>query len=161
MTPLFETVTDLHDGADVLRRRRYGVIEMVDGRLRQIRLRPFPKLISAPEVLLLGRWIHRKRRGDRCLVFYNQPRRHDQFLAVTYAVSSRNSTLASLRQAQAVLDEIARLKGIDALLCDVATSRISERLLRRWGWEPHAPVRWHRNFIKRFVKKPLPPLSVS
>ncbi|NQT40504.1 MAG: hypothetical protein HQ581_23630 [Planctomycetes bacterium] len=160
MTPLFETVTDLHDGADVLRRRRYGVIEVVDGRLRRIRLRPFPKLISAPEVLLLGRWIHRRRRGDRFLVFYNHPRRHDRFMAVTYTVSNRDSTLASAQQARDVLEEIARLKGIDALLCDVATSRISERLLRRWGWEPHAPVRWHRNFIKRFVKEAAAPLSV-
>ena len=44
----------------------------------------------------------------------------------------------------------ARIKRSDALLCDVASNRISDRLMRRWGWESHKPQRWHRNFIKRF-----------
>ena len=41
----FETVTDLAAGAETLRRRAYGVIEMVDGRFRRIGLRPFPKIM--------------------------------------------------------------------------------------------------------------------
>ena len=49
-----------------------------------------------------------------------------------------------------VLDQIARLKRTDALLCDIAGSRISDRLMSRFGWEPHKPQRWHRNYIKRF-----------
>jgi len=36
-----------------------------------------------------------------------------------------------------VLDEIARIKGADALLCEVANFRISDRLMTRWGWTPH------------------------
>jgi hypothetical protein len=49
-----------------------------------------------------------------------------------------------------VLDEVARLKASDAILCDVWNWRISDRLLARWGWQPHKPDRWHRHFIKRF-----------
>ena len=49
-----------------------------------------------------------------------------------------------------VLDEVAWLKRTDALLCDVWNERISPRLLARWGWEPHKPQPWHRNYIKRF-----------
>jgi hypothetical protein len=36
------------------------------------------------------------------------------------------------------------------MVCDVANSRLSDRLLTRQGWEKHKPQRWHRNFIKRF-----------
>jgi hypothetical protein len=56
-----------------------------------------------------------------------------------------------------VLDEIARLKRSDALLCDVSNWRISERLMARFGWEPHCPSRWHRHYIKRFYGEYPPP----
>jgi hypothetical protein len=140
---------DLAAAAGTLRRRRYGVIEVIGGRLHAIHLRPFAKRVSWWQSHLLGRWIHDRRRGDRCLVFYNQPWRQPVFLALSYAVSSRDTTLASIRRALDVLDEIARLKGTLAIVGDVCNARISDRLLKRWGWEPHAPMRWHRNFIKR------------
>ena len=40
--PLWETVVDLTAQADVVRRRRYGVIELRDGRLASIHFRPLP-----------------------------------------------------------------------------------------------------------------------
>ena len=52
------TVTDWDSGQDVLRRRRYGVIETRGGRLWSIRLRPFPKLIAWPEIALQRAQIH-------------------------------------------------------------------------------------------------------
>ena len=162
MQPLFETVTDLSSGADVLRRRAYGVIEAVEGRFRRIRLRPLPKLASVPEILLVGGTIHRHRCGDRCLVYYNQPRRFRNFLAVKYVVSGRGTKLGTVCRALEVLDEVARLKGTDALLCDVANRRLSSAVLARWGWEPHCPSRWHRHYIKRFYgSHPPPPAWLS
>lgn len=148
--PLWETVTDLSEGAEVLRRRHYGVIEVADGRLCRVLLRPVPKLISAPEILLFGGWHHRHCPGDRVRLYYNQPWRFPNFLALKYAVSSRQTTFGTLARALAVLDEIARLKGSDALLCDVGNWRISRRALARWGWVPHCPSFWHRHYIKRF-----------
>jgi hypothetical protein len=159
--PLFETVTDLAAGAETLRRRPYGVIEVTDQGLTRVRLRPFPKLISLPEAVFLGQWRHARRRGDRCWLYYNQPRRFRSFLALKYVVSTRGTTLRTFRTALAVLDEIARLKGTDAILCDVSSSRISDRLLARWGWEPHKPSRWHRHFIKRFYGQYPPPISAA
>ena len=58
--------------------------------------------------------------------------------------------MGTLIRASAVLDEIARLKQSDALLCDVSSGRITTRLLSRWGWEPHCPSWFHRHYIKRF-----------
>ena len=150
MPPFFEIVTDLAAQAEVVRRRRYGVIEVADGRFRRLRFRPLPKLASLAEALLWGRWFHRRRPGNRCWLYYNQPRSFPNFLALKYVVSARRTTPATIHTALAVLDEIARLKGTDALLCDVANLRISDRLLDRLGWQPHKPQRWHRNFIKRF-----------
>jgi hypothetical protein len=150
MQPWFETVTDIAAQAEVVRRRRYGVIEVADGRLVRLRLRPLPKLGTSAEVVLWGRWFHRRQAGDRCWLYYNQPRAYSNFLALRYLVSTRHARLATIHTVLAALDEIARLKGADALLCDAANLRISDRTLARAGWEPHKPEAWHRNFIKRF-----------
>ncbi len=150
MPPLFETVTDLTAQADVVRRRRYGVIEVVAGQFQSLRLRPFPKLFSLSEIIYWDeRWV-RRASGDRCLLYYNQPRNHPNFLALKYIVSSRDCSLKTFRRTVFLLDEIARIKRSDALLCDASNLRISDRLFARWGWQAHRPQRWHRNFIKRF-----------
>jgi hypothetical protein len=148
--PLFETVTDLIQGADSLRRRRYGVIEVADGQFRRIMLRPLPKIVSAPGILLIGGRRHRQQSGDHIRIFYNQPWRFPNYLVLKYIESARGTSLGTLTRALALLDEIARLKQSDALLCDVASGRITTKLLSRWGWEPHCPSRFHRHYIKRF-----------
>jgi len=148
--PLLQTVTDLEDGAEVLRLRRYGVIEARQGRFYRVRLRPFPKIASVPEILSLGKLQHQYFWGDRCVVYYNQPRRFPNYIAVKYFVTARGTRLATVWRALAALDEIARLKGADALLCDVANWRLSTAIMVRLGWEPHCPSRWHRFFIRRF-----------
>ena len=75
------------------------------------------------------------------------------FLALVHVVSNADTSYPTIRQAATVLDEIARLKRTDAIVCHVANDRISDRLLRRWGWEQHAPQLRGRNFIKRFYGK--------
>ncbi len=161
--PLFESITNLTEGADLLRRRRYGVIEFAEGRLQRIVLRPLPKIISAPNVLLLGDWLHRHRSGDAIRLYYNQPLRFPNFLVLKYAESARETSYGTLAGALAVLDQIARLKHSDALLCDVMNHRITTRLFSRFGWEPHCPAWFHRHYIKRFygVYPTMPKLFVS
>ena len=148
--PLFETVTDLYRQADVIQRRSYGVIEMVEGRFRRVLLRPFPKYVSLFEALFWGGFCHRRLAGDRLRLFYNQPRQHAKYLSLKYAISSRDTSLATMLGALAVLDEIACIKRSDAILTDAANFRISDRFLRRQGWERHTKARYHRNYIKRF-----------
>jgi hypothetical protein len=148
--PLFETVADLDEGAETLRRRPYGVIEVADGRLCRVVLRPFPKVVSVPGILLVGGWRHRHCPGDRLRLYYNQPRRFSNFLVLKYVESTRDTSMASLTRALAVLDEVARIKKSDALLCDVSNWRITTKLIARWGWTPHNPSRFHRHYIKRF-----------
>lgn len=143
-----------------LRAGRYGVIEVRAGRLHAIHLRWWPKIVSALESEYWGRRYHDARPGDHCLLYYNQPWRFPGFLALTYVLSSRDCTFATAHRAAETLDEVARVKRTDALLCDAWNTRISDRLLTRWGWEPHKPQRWHRNYIKRFYGS-YPPASRS
>ncbi|HEV3341865.1 MAG TPA: hypothetical protein VG125_15975 [Pirellulales bacterium] len=147
----FETVTDLADEHQraVVRRRRYGLIETSGDRLERISFRPLPKL-AAPFDLPWGRLVHRSAGGNRCWLYFNQPRGLEQFLALKLVVSTRQATLACFRGALEALDEVARIKQTHAIVCDAAYWRISDRLLARWGWLPHKPQPWHRNFIKRF-----------
>ncbi len=147
---LFESVQDLQRGAGRLRRRAYGMIVIEDERLKEIRLRPWPKIISVAEISLVGRGFHNRADGNRCWLYYNQPRGHRSFLALKYVVSSRQATLRTFRSSLIVLDEIARIKRTDAIVCEVSNLRISERLLKRWGWESHVPSSRRRHYIKRF-----------
>ena len=152
-SPFFETVFDLTAGAETLRCRPYGVIEAADGAFREVRIRPFPKIASVPEAMFLGGWRHRFcaatafgsitiSRGDSAI---------SSFCA--YVVSNRDTSLATVRRALDALEEIARLKQSDALLCDAGNWRISAKLLDRLGWAPHCPSRWHRHYIKRFYSR--------
>jgi hypothetical protein len=148
--PLFETITDLSAGAEVIHRRSYGVIETAAGRFVGIRFRPYPKWASLPEVLYWGERRHRRWSDDRCLLYFNQPWRFPNYLAVPYVVSGQGTKLATFYATLAALDAVARIKRSDAILADVLNIRISDRLLARQGWSPHKPSRWHRHFIKRF-----------
>jgi hypothetical protein len=145
-----EAICDLDAERERLRARRHGVIETVGGELRAVHLRPWPKLVSLTELWPLGPRYHARGDADRCLLYYNQPRRMANFLALKYVVSTRGTSYRTFRAALKVLDAIAELKRIDAIVCDAANIRLSDRLMARLGWEPHKPQRWHRNFIRRF-----------
>jgi hypothetical protein len=140
---------DLDRHAPLLVQRRYGRIIAEDGALRSIQFRPFSRRVTIIEHQLLGQRFHCKRSGNLAWIDYNHPRRHGDFLSVAYFVSTRDASLATCHSAIAALETIARLKGCHAILCDAANSRITEVLLRRYGFEPHAPMRWHCNYIKR------------
>ena len=150
MLQIFPPITDWSTERKRLARGRYGVIEAAQGRLVAVHLRPWPKLLSWPELWPVAADYHVRGGDDRCWLYYNQPRGHANFLSLKYLASTRGATLATVRAAVDALDLLAELKGIDALLCDAANRRISDRALMRWGWQPHKPQRWRRNFIKRF-----------
>jgi hypothetical protein len=151
--PWFESIADLSASAATVRRRRYGVIEVVDGKLRGIHLRPFPRIILWVEAWWRRSTRQRKKPRDCCRLYYAQPLWHSNYLSVNYVESSPGTSYASFRLATVILDHIARLKCSDAVFCDVTNDKISDRLLRRWGWEPLRAGAWHRVFIKRFYGK--------
>lgn len=144
------TVYDLRSERQRVIRGRYGVIVAAGGEFHSLELRPLPKLVSWPELWPVRLKFHARGPGDRCLLYYNQPLGMPNFLALKYIVSTEGTSYATFRAALAVLDAVAAMKRTDAIVCDAANTRLSDRLMQRWGWEPHKPQRWHRNFIRRF-----------
>lgn len=132
---------------------RYIAIDCAAGKVRRIILRPLPTLANwwyVKFVSGIARWC--RGRADQCWVYCDQPGALTQFLAIRYVESTLGTQYATIRSAAQAIDEIAAVKKIDAALCDACNARISERLLRRWGWVTHAPSRWNRNFIKRYYQ---------
>lgn len=150
MMRLFENVRDLSGEQETIVRRPYGIIEVTNGRLTNIRFRPWPKIITALEVVTWGRRYHDQAEGNRCWLYYNQPRQHRNFLTLKYVVSTRHTTYKTIRAASVVLDEIARLKRSDAIVCQLSNDRLSDRFMRRIGYEPHLPNSPRRHYIRRF-----------
>lgn len=144
----FETVKALADSA--VRARRYGVIESRDGAFRAVHFRPFPKFASHAEAWVdraLRRW---RRAEDCCWLYYNEPRSCPGFLTLAYVVSSGKTRVATVQASLAALDEIARIKQCDAIVCDASNLRLSDRMMARYGFVRHAESLGGRNFIKRF-----------
>lgn len=156
----FATIDDWHTSPELVRRGRYGIIETRGGRFSALYLRPWPKLISWREIWPVGLHYHAGGEPDCCRLYYNQPLSCPNFLALRYIISSPRTSYATFRSALVMLDAVAELKGIDAVVCDAANVRLSDRLLKRLGWEPHKPERWHRNYIRRYYgrypQQPLP-----
>jgi hypothetical protein len=156
----FATVDDWNAASDLVRRGHYGIIETRRGRFSALHLRPWPKLVSWREIWPVGLRYHGGGDPDCCRLYYNQPRSYPNFLALRYIVSTPRTSYATFRAALVMLDAVAELKGIDAVVCDAANVRLSDRLFARFGWEPHKPQRWHRNYIRRYYgvypQQPLP-----
>ncbi|MCC7475411.1 MAG: hypothetical protein IT425_08450 [Pirellulales bacterium] len=145
-----ERFCDLLKDAEKLRARGHGVIETAGGELVNVQRRSWPTMVSLPELWPVGPRYHRQGEPDRCWLYYNQPRRMPRFLALRYIVTTAGTTYRTFRAALQTLDAIAELKGVDAIVCDAANSRLSDRLMKRLGWEALKPQRWHRNFIRRY-----------
>ena len=147
---LYVTVTDIEAQAEIVRRRPYGVIEAVDGEFRRVIFRPWPKWISIPEVLFLAPWLRRRRGRDRCLLYFDQTWRQPNYLAVKYLLTYRGTSYASVVAARRAVDEVARIKRSDALVCQVSNNRLNGRIMKRWGWEPLNDSPRCTLFVRRF-----------
>jgi len=147
--PWIETTHNLNDAADLVRRRRYGVIRVEEGNFHSLTLRPWPKLISRLEIETLGRWKHR-RGGDQCRLYFNFPLSSPGFLTLAYVESTRQTTWKTLRRSLEVLDWVAEVRQANAIVCELSNEKITDKAMRRVGWEPHCEHLAGRHFIKRF-----------
>ncbi|MHC2067304.1 hypothetical protein ACYFX5_07525 [Bremerella sp. T1] len=145
----FESIDNLNDAQELVRRRRYGVIEIESGEFRRLSFRPWPKLISRIEIETLGRWKHAAA-GDRCRLFYNFPFSAPGFLSLAYVESTRQTSWKTLRRSLEVLDWIAQIRRANANVCELSNEKISQRAMERVGWEVHCEHLSGRHFIKRF-----------
>lgn len=152
--PIFESINSVEENPAILGRRAYGVIEVDSGRLTAIHFRPFPKLISIVEAKWAATRLGKTQlQPNRCLLYFNQPLWHRNFLVLQYMVSTASTSWTSCAAALSVLDHIAKIKNSDALLCELTYRRLSDRLMQRYGWQRHLVGKKRRHWIKRFYGK--------
>ena len=150
MKPFFETIRDVKANQESIRSRPYGMIEAVEGKLSRIQLKPWPKYASLIEAHWIRAMKSKRHRKDVCRIFYNQPMGHRNFLALAYAESSLDTTRNTIFAALGVLDQIAYIKQSAAIIAEVSNKRITDRALRRAGWERYMEHKRKRHWIKRF-----------
>ncbi len=141
-------VTHIAQQSQLLAKWRAGHIVIQDGRLVAVYGRWWPYIGNHLRVAWDQRF--RPTADNRCELFYHAPLSAPQFLTLSYIHSGEKTALASVYAATLVLDEIAKLKGSLAIVCNVTNDKISDRFLARWGWESHCPHLAGRHFIKRF-----------
>lgn len=146
----FDTISDLQSGQEQIRQRRYGVIVCRQGRFEAIQFRPWPKIVSVAEVRFWGSRRQERAAADECLLYYNQPLQHSNYLTLAYIHTNWATPYRTFNAALRVLDQVAEFKRSDAILCDVTNPRITDRLLRRQGWIRHLEQSPRRQWIKRF-----------
>ncbi len=110
--------------------------------------------------LMRAYWDQRFRscQSDRCELFFRRCLAAPRILVLDYVRSGPKTSLSTFYAATLVLDEIARIQQANALVCHLTNVRLSDRLLRRWGWERHCEQWRGRHYIKRFYGD-YPPIS--
>lgn len=127
--------------------RMCGRIVIEDRRVEAVYGRWWPYSASLLRVWMDKRW--RSFPSDRCELYYHAPWTTSKFLTLDYVRSGPRTSLSTFYAATLVLDEIARLRQSNAIVCNVTNTRISDRLMHRWGWEEHCQNWSGRHFIKR------------
>jgi hypothetical protein len=141
------TIEDPHAQAESLSLWPSGTIRMASGQLLDIRCGILPKRASVARVWLASRF--RSLPEDHCSISYHSPLL-GRYLALDSVFAGPNTSYRTLRGACEILDEVARLRGAVAIFAHVSNSRISDRLLRRFGWLQHPTQSPGRHWIKRF-----------
>ncbi len=141
------TATSVEENADRIRLWNYGELELFDGNLLRIYPRWWPRIASEWESFRDS--TNRSLPTDFCRAYYAFPRRAPGFMSVLYARSGPNTQYKTLYRAVVVMDEIARLRGSDAIVCQTINLRASERLMNRWGYVRHALALGDNHYIKR------------
>lgn len=140
-------VTNPVENEAILANRRAGKIVTCAGRLRCIQGRWWPYLGNHLDVL----WDSsiRSMQSDVCELYYHAPLACPRLLTLSYVRSGPKTSLSTFYAATLMLDEIARIKQTGAIVCNVTSGRLTDRLLRRWGWDEHCEGWTGRHFIKR------------
>ncbi len=141
-------ITSLAGSEQLLERWRCGRIVTAEGRLKFVQRRWLGYRAS----LLRVGWekLLRPSRHVECELFYHHGVLSADYLVLGYVRSHPRASLSSFYCATLVLDAVARIKGSHAIVTEVSNTRLSDRLMSRWGWERHC-LNWSgRHFIKRF-----------
>ena len=97
---------------------------------------------------LLGRGDH-----DLCRLDYRVPFGAPRLIAIDYMHAGRRSGYPSFRRAVEVLDRIAETRNAIAIVAHVTNDLLTDRLMRRMGYERHGKRLDGRHYIRRFYDR--------
>ena len=145
-----DSVSDPIQGATQIRGWRCGRIVMQAGRLIEIQKRLCCGSVSVAQVWWQANY--GRNDDDLCWLDYHQPRGMPGFLTLDYIRSGTRAGYKTFAGACHVLDEIARIRSVSAIVAHVTNQSISDRLLQRFGWQRHL-LQWKgRHWIRRFYE---------
>lgn len=130
---------------------RYGVVAVHNEHEFTIRRRLLPKMPSLWEAWLDSRW--RRLPENNLFLYYNIPYRCSGFMVLAYAQAGRKTSVTTLRTGLSVLDEIAKLKGLHAIVCHATNPKLTERVMVYFGFKRHALQLKGHHYIKRLVSR--------
>lgn len=112
-----------------------------------IQKRLWPRIASSLDVI----WDEKSSAGEpnSCRVFLSFPKRAPGYMTVNYLRTGPDTEYRILARATKIVDQIAIVRNCQAIVCQVISRRISERLLQRWGYVPHAKSLGNGHFIRR------------
>lgn len=133
---------------------RAGRIVVRDGNLWDIRRRYLPGAASVVQAIWQAGW--GRSTGSDCVIDYHTPWGMPAFLTLDYMRSGRMAGYRSFCKAVQTLEAIAEQRNAYAIVAHITNSSITDRLLRRWGWQPHC-LEWKgRHWIKRLDPQWIP-----
>jgi hypothetical protein len=139
---------NLNDHSSEIKQLRCGRIVMEAGHLVAIE----NHLLSSPVSIAQVWWEsnHGRIQGDVCHLDFHVPRGMPAFLTLDYVRSGNQTSYKTFLGACNILNEVARIKRVGAIVAHITNGRISDRLLERQGWQRHMPNWRGRHFIRRF-----------
>lgn len=131
----------------IVKRWRYGAIEIRDGELDHVAARWWPRLASEWESL--REQLIKTLPVGVCRMYYSFPWRTPGFMVLAYAHSGPETTYQTIRCGLRTLEQIAGVWHAQAIVCQATNNRLSERTMNRWGYEKHALSLGDNHYIRR------------
>jgi hypothetical protein len=127
----------------------HGVIVVQPDHSVQLFSRYWPRWPSR-----LGQWMDERWRRlptGQVRIYFNQPRLSPGFLVLAYAQAGKQATLPTLRLSLNILEEIARRRNMQAIVCQATAVKLNERVMNYFGYDRHAATLGPNHYIKRLA----------
>lgn len=139
---------NFRNDADAIAQVTRGRIIMRAGRLDSIEQHWLRSPTSIAQVWWESN--HGRLRGDVCMLDYHVPSGLPNFLTLDYIRSGNETSYRTFIGAAHLLNDIAALRGSDAIVAHVTNVKLTDRFMHRLGWQRHQEHWRGRHFIRRF-----------
>jgi hypothetical protein len=87
---------------------------------------------------------------DECRFYYSFPHSVPGYMSLLYVHAGEKTSYRTFRQGIVAMDTIARWRKSQAIVCQVTNSRLTHRMMTRWGYVRHAENIGDNHYIRRF-----------